>query len=216
MSRMRQRQRMLQGLPYHHWIDAQLIDDRNDCKAALERYNKAVRQSQGTSEEECGRLFKAVVMPELRRQMPSEGRPSGSLGRFVQLEAPFHCEYGYNIHIDDDVVIDANCFIQDPCPITIGKRTVIGPNVQFYGRFLPSDPRARGSLRGLTIGAPITIEEDVSIGGGCIINAGVRIGRGSIILPGSVVDRVSLLSRPTTTHQLTHSAGCFLWCRMLR
>ncbi|GAM82895.1 hypothetical protein ANO11243_008810 [Dothideomycetidae sp. 11243] len=187
-SRFRQRQRMLQGLPYHHFNDVQLMEDRNDCKGALERYNNAVRQSSGASEEECGRLFKAIVMPELRRLGPNEGRPSGNVGRYVVIEAPFTCEYGYNIHLDDDVVVEADCFIQDPCRVTIGKRTVIGPNVKIYGRILPTDMRARGGLRGLAIGAPVIIEDDCYIGGSCTIMAGVRIGRGSVIIAGTIVD----------------------------
>ncbi|KAF2155597.1 trimeric LpxA-like protein [Myriangium duriaei CBS 260.36] len=189
ISSFRQRQRMLQGLPYHHFNDLQLIDDRNECKAALERYNNATRQSQGASEEECGRLFKAIVIPELRRLTPSEGRPSGTLGRYVVIEAPFSCEYGYNIHLDDDVVVEANCYIQDPCRVTVGKRSVIGPDVKIYGRVLPTDMRARGGLRGLAIGAPVTIEDDCYIGGSCVIMAGVRIGRGSVISAGTTVDK---------------------------
>lgn len=182
---------MLQGLPYHHYGDVQLTDDRNECKAAVERYNNASRQSQGASEEECGRLFKAIVIPELRRMMPNDNRPSGTVGKYVLIDPPFNCEYGFNIHLEDDVTIDPNCYMQDACRISVGKRTVIGPDVKFYGRICPFDPRARGGIRGLAIGAPITIESDCYIGGSCIIMAGVTIGRCSVILPGTVVDRVN-------------------------
>ncbi|TKX18610.1 acetyltransferase-like protein 3 [Elsinoe australis] len=188
-DRLQERRKMLAGQPYLHFCDPQLIEDRRGCREALERYNNSTRPSVGTSEEECGRLFKSIIMPELRRAVPSDGRPSGTIGRYVMVEAPFTCEYGYNIHLGDDVTIGANCNMQDASKITIGARTVIGPNVKFYCMTVPTDRRARGGSRGLALSAPITIEDDCFIGGDVIILAGTRIGRGSTVGAGSVVSK---------------------------
>ncbi|PNS13987.1 hypothetical protein CAC42_6500 [Sphaceloma murrayae] len=188
-DRLRERRRMLAGQPYLHYSDPQLTEDRRECRAALERYNNSTRPSVGTSEEECGRLFKSIIMPELRRAAPSEGRPSGVIGRFVMVEAPFTCEYGYNIHLGDDVVIGSNCTMQDASQIRIGARTIIGPNVRFYCVTMPTDRRARGGSRSLALAAPITIEEDCFIGGDVIILAGRRVGRGSTVGAGTVVSK---------------------------
>lgn len=186
-----QRSRMLAGRPYRQFDDPTLLDDRDNCRAALERYNNAARPSQGASEEECGRLFRAIIMPGQTRASPAERRVGGSVGQHFMIQPPFKCEYGYNIHIGDHVIIQTNCFMQDPCRITIGSRTVVGPDVKFYAMTLPMNSSARGGSRGLAIGAPITIEEDCYIGPGVIINAGVTIKKGSVIQAGTVVSQVS-------------------------
>lgn len=51
----------------------------------------------------------------------------------------------------------------------------------------PIDAGVRGRL--LEFGSPITIEDDVWIGGNTVINPGVTIGRGTIIGSGSVVTK---------------------------
>ncbi|KAF4551821.1 Acetyltransferase-like protein 1 [Elsinoe fawcettii] len=188
-DRTRERNRMLVGQPFLHYCDLQLVEDRRECRAALERYNNSTRPSVGTSEEECGRLFKSIIMPELRPASNADGRPSGSIGHYVMVEAPFTCEYGYNIHLGDEVVIGANCTMQDAAKIKIGNRSVIGPNVRFYTMTLPTDRRARGGAKSLAIAAPITIEEDCFIGADVLILPGRRVGRGCTIGAGTVVSK---------------------------
>ncbi|KAG1709247.1 hypothetical protein DVH05_019891 [Phytophthora capsici] len=80
-----------------------------------------------------------------------------------------------------------DCVFLDGCPITIGDRVMLAPNVQLYTASHPLDPEERSS--GLEIGKPITIEDDVWIGGNTTVVPGVTIGRGAVIGAGSVVTK---------------------------
>ena len=106
---------------------------------------------------------------------------------------PFKCEYGYNVHIADNVVIQAGCVIYDPCPVTIGRGTIIGPNVKFYGLGPDTrlDARVRNGSEGKLRGGKIMVEEDCFIGGDVVILPNVIIGRECVIEPGTVVSGVS-------------------------
>jgi maltose O-acetyltransferase len=106
-------------------------------------------------------------------------------GANARIEAPFHCAYGFNIGLGDDVFINAGCTILDTAPIHIGARTLLGPNVQIYCAEHHKDGGERAA--GLEIARPVHIGEHVWIGGGAIILAGVRIGAGAIIGAGAVV-----------------------------
>jgi maltose O-acetyltransferase len=111
----------------------------------------------------------------------------GKIGENFWIEPPFFCDYGYNIHAGDDVFFNFNCVILDVTPVTLGHRVLVGPNVQLYAATHPLDYKERGSL--LESGKPISIGDDVWIGGGSIICPGVKIGSRSIIGAGSVVTR---------------------------
>ncbi len=84
-----------------------------------------------------------------------------------------------------------NCTILDTCRVTIGARTLIGPNVSFYAATHPLDPGLRDGTRGPEMGKEITVGEDCWIGGNATILPGVNLGRGSIVGAASVVTRVS-------------------------
>ncbi|KAG1709250.1 hypothetical protein DVH05_019893 [Phytophthora capsici] len=111
----------------------------------------------------------------------------GSIGKNFLIEMPFRCDYGYNIRIGDDFQMNFDCVFLDGCPITIGDRVMLAPNVQLYTASHPLDPEERSS--GLEIGKPITIEDDVWIGGNTTVVPGVTIGRGAVIGAGSVVTK---------------------------
>lgn len=101
--------------------------------------------------------------------------------------APFHCVYGMNIHLAEGVYLNADCVILDTAKVTIGARTLLGPKVQLY---CPLDHLERKERsEGYEIGYPITIGEDVWIGGGAIILPGVTIGDGAIVGAGAVVTK---------------------------
>ena len=69
--------------------------------------------------------------------------------------------------------------------VTIGDDVLFGPYVQVYAAYHPVDPAARRTRRELS--APVTIGDNVWIGGGAIILPGVTIGSGTTIGAGSVV-----------------------------
>ncbi|NIA70065.1 sugar O-acetyltransferase [Pelagibius litoralis] len=104
------------------------------------------------------------------------------------IEAPFHCAYGINIELGDQVFLNAGCTILDSAPVRIGARSQLGPNVQIYCAEHHKDA-AKRTEAGLEIARPVTLGERVWIGGGAIILAGVTIGADAIVGAGSVVTR---------------------------
>lgn len=111
----------------------------------------------------------------------------GSLGPGAEVEPPFYCDYGSNIHAGRKLFINFNCVLLDCARIEIGDNVFIGPSVQLYAAYHPTDVHVRSEGRELA--APISIGNDVWIGGGAIICPGVRIGDGTTIGAGSVVTR---------------------------
>lgn len=111
----------------------------------------------------------------------------GHVGLGARIEAPFHCAYGFNISLGEGAFVNAGCVILDTAPVLIGKETLLGPTVQIYCAEHHQEAAARRS--GLEIARPVTIGDNVWIGGGAIILGGVTIGDGAIVGAGSVVTR---------------------------
>ena len=100
---------------------------------------------------------------------------------------PFYCDFGYNIHVGESVLINFNCVFLDAAPITLGDNCFIGPMVGMYTVNHPLDPKRRNE--GYVYGRPITLGENVWVGGGSTILSGVTIGANSVIGAGSVVTK---------------------------
>ncbi len=111
----------------------------------------------------------------------------GHVGRNALIEAPFHCAYGINITLGDDVYLNAGCVILDTGPVSIGDRSMLGPGAHIYCAEHHKD--IAGRRAGLEVAHPVQIGEDVWIGGGAILLAGITIGDGAIVGAGSVVTR---------------------------
>ena len=56
----------------------------------------------------------------------------GAAGKNVRVNQPFYVDYGSNIFIGDNSFINLNCTLLDTGKITIGKNTLIGPDVKIY------------------------------------------------------------------------------------
>lgn len=122
----------------------------------------------------------------------------GCIGPHSTVGRNFSCQCGKHIFIGDKSVINDNCTMMDENHIHIGSQVLIAPNVQFYTathpieyneRFVEDWDESSGELFFRTRALPITIEDNVWIGGGSIILAGVTIGTGSVIGAGSVVTK---------------------------
>lgn len=189
---------MLNGRDYRHFTDPLLGDERAWCREALEQFNNASKPFCGLDMDDRIKLFRKIVQPDrLLRLDDPRNHPVGELGSRIVVEAPFKCEYGYNVNIADDVVIQSGCEMYDPCTITIGRGTIVGPNVKFYGLGSSLDPRIRNGSQGRLRGGKILVEEDCFIGGNVLILPNVTIGRESVVFAGTVVNKVSL----TLSHQ---------------
>ena len=97
------------------------------------------------------------------------------------------CDYGYNIFIEKNVMLNYGCVILDVCPVKIGEHTLIGPNTHIYTACHSLVPDER--ISDIEFGKPVTIGKNVWIGGNCTILPGVTIGDNSVIGAGSVVTK---------------------------
>jgi len=109
----------------------------------------------------------------------------GDVGQSM-IRSPFHCEFGKTISIGNDTFINMNVVMLDGAPITIGNNVMIGPSSQLYTASHSLDHLSRRKWE--TYCLPITIEDDVWIGGNSVINQGVTIGARSVIAANSVVN----------------------------
>jgi acetyltransferase-like isoleucine patch superfamily enzyme len=124
----------------------------------------------------------------------TEDEDDAVLHEYPWIERPIRIDYGTNIKIGSNVFINFNCTIIDTCLVTIGSRTLVGPNVSFYSGTHPLDPDLRNGTNGPEYGGTITVGEDCWIAGNVTILPNVTIGNGCTIGAGSVVTKVSLNS----------------------
>lgn len=129
-----------------------------------------------------------VSPPNLREGMAPKLRAlMAHVGQETLIEAPFHCAYGVNIWLGDNVYLNAGCTILDTAEVRIGSHSMLGPGVQIY---CPEHHKNRQKrLQGLERARPVTIGQEVWIGGGAIVLSGVKVGDGAIIGAGAVVTR---------------------------
>lgn len=108
------------------------------------------------------------------------------------VEAPVKADYGFNVRLGQGVFVNFNAVFIDTCPITVGARTMFGPNVSLFSGTHPLDPALRNGIKGPETGSPIVIGEDCWLGGNVIVLPGVTIGKGATVGAGSVVTKVCL------------------------
>lgn len=121
----------------------------------------------------------------IRRQLVEE--TFGSTGTGAHIEPTISFDYGFNIHVGKNFYANFNNVYLDICPITIGDNCMFGPNVQLYTATHPLEPAKRNS--GLEFGKPITIGDNVWIGGGAILAPGVTLGKNVVVGAGAVVTK---------------------------
>ena len=117
------------------------------------------------------------------------------LGTNARVNQPFLVDYGCNISIGDNTLVNLGCTFLDTGPITIGSNVLIAPDVKIYTAIHPMDaadrfqPGADGTLHIVTKTAPVVIGDGCWIGGGAIILPGVTIGKNVVVGAGGVVTK---------------------------
>lgn len=111
----------------------------------------------------------------------------GTLGEGAHINPPLFVDYGENLHLGAGTFINYNLMALDVATITIGDDCQIGPNVQLLTPTHPIDPQPRRDK--LEAARPITIGDNVWLGGGVIVCPGVTIGSNSVIGAGAVVTK---------------------------
>lgn len=111
----------------------------------------------------------------------------GSCGKQFHINQPFRCDYGCNIHIGNNFFANFNLTILDEGEVRIGENVFIGPNVSMYTACHPLNAGERNT--GVEWAEPITIGNNVWIGGSATILPGVSIGDNAVVGAGSVVTR---------------------------
>lgn len=111
----------------------------------------------------------------------------GELAEGAHVRPPLSVDYGTYIRVGRGTFINSNLTALDVAPITIGEDCQIGPNVQLLTPTHPLEPQLRRDK--LEAAQPITIRDNVWIGGGAIILPGITVGENSVIGAGAVVTR---------------------------
>ncbi|MDG3062539.1 sugar O-acetyltransferase [Lacticaseibacillus casei] len=153
-----EKQKFLAGQPYRIF-DEELAADEERARALCREINRCTTDD----------AHKIGLIRQL----------FGSVGKNVYVQPDFHCDFGYNIHVGDNFICNYNNVMLDIAPITIGDDCMFGPLVQLYSASHPLDPERRRERIGE--GSPITIGNNVWIGGGAVVLPGVSIGDNTVI-----------------------------------
>lgn len=165
---MTEKELMQSGLPYSA-VDIQLLRELNATKDVIHRYN-ALMPSQT---DELLSILKNLL---------------GYIGDdYICINQPFYCDYGTQIRVGKRFFANFNFTVLDEALVTIGDDCFIGPNVSIYTACHSTDPVERNSRREWA--EPVTIGNNVWIGGSVTILPGVTIGDNTTIGAGSVVTK---------------------------
>ena len=111
----------------------------------------------------------------------------GSLGEGTEIRPPLYCDYGYQTNVGARAFINFGVVLLDVATITIGDDVQVGPNVQFLTPTHPVEAEPRRAK--WEAARPITVADNVWLGGGVIVCPGVSIGENTVVGAGAVVVR---------------------------
>jgi maltose O-acetyltransferase len=161
------KERMLRGELYLA-NDPDIHADAARAHALMERFN-ATRASE----------------PEFRDRLLRE--LIGEVGEGVVVRPPLWVDYGTYISIGARTFVNYDCVMLDVAPISIGAACQLATRVQLLTATHPIDPEPRRA--GWESAEPITIADNVWLGGGAIVCPGVTIGESTVVGAGAVVTR---------------------------
>ncbi len=162
-----EKQKMINGELYFA-SDDELVKDRENARKLTRLFNQTIETDNDTRQALLKQLF-------------------GSTGESIYIEPTFRCDYGYNIHVGNNFYANFDCVILDVCPVTIGENCFMAPGVHIYTATHPLDAMER--ISGAEYGKPVTIGDNVWIGGRAVINPGVTIGNNVVVASGAVVTK---------------------------
>ncbi len=165
---MTEKEKAQAGLLYDGNYEPEMFAERIRAKTLCHQFN-----SLSPAELEAGKDILRTLL----------GRVAGEF----HINAPFYCDYGYNISLGNHFYANHNLTILDTAPITFGDNVFIGPNCGFYAAGHPIDAAQRNE--GLEIAWPISVGADVWIGGNTVVMPGISIGSNVVIGAGSVVSK---------------------------
>ncbi|MDO7907103.1 sugar O-acetyltransferase [Paenibacillus sp. JX-17] len=162
-----EKQKMLDGELYIA-ADPELTRERAYARQMTRLYN----QTTEVDEERRVQILKELL---------------GSTGTHLSMEPNIRFDYGYNIHVGEHFYANFDCTILDVCEVRIGDNCLFGPGVHIYTATHPVNPYER--IKGPEYGKPVTIGNNVWVGGRAVINPGVTIGNNVVIASGAVITK---------------------------
>lgn len=162
-----EKEKMIAGEIYDP-ADPILLKDREEARRKVRIYN----QSLESEEEKRTELLKELL---------------GSTGESLYMEPNIRFDYGYNTYVGENFYANFDCTILDVSEVRIGDNCMLGPSVQIYTATHPLHPTERNS--GIEYAKPITIGNNVWIGGSAVICPGVTIGNNVVVAAGAVVTK---------------------------
>ncbi|MBQ9901837.1 MAG: sugar O-acetyltransferase [Clostridia bacterium] len=163
-----EKKKMLSGRLYHCREDKELEKDVKKCRMLVRRFNSTTEEEK----DERRRILRELL---------------GECGERCTFEPPIHFDYGCNTYIGENFYANFDCVILDVGRVKIGDNARFGPKVSLFTAGHPIDPDVRAE--GMGYGYPITVGNNVWIGGNTVINPGVTIGDNTVIGSGSVVTK---------------------------
>jgi acetyltransferase-like isoleucine patch superfamily enzyme len=164
---MTEKEKMLNGKPYKAFGE-ELSSERQYAKEMIFDYNNLSPKEINKHNEIIKKIF-------------------GRVGNDFYIEPPFRCDYGYNISAGENFYVNYNCTILDCAAVTIGDNVMFAPNVSLFTAGHPIHFEARNEM--IEYAFPISIGNNVWVGGGVIVNPGITIGNNVVIGSGSVVTK---------------------------
>ncbi|WP_225334644.1 sugar O-acetyltransferase [Halomicrobium urmianum] len=149
--------------------DETLVEERARARELTSEYNQTTDDESERRTELLSELF-------------------GTVDDSAHVNPPFQCDYGYNVHVGADFYANYDCVILDACPVEVGSNVLIAPGVHIYTSTHPLPAEGRRLDEDYEEYArPVTIGDDVWIGGQATINPGVTIGDRAVVASGAVV-----------------------------
>lgn len=164
------------------------------------------------------RQLNATLETEVARRKELVQELFAEAGENAYVEPPFYCDYGRNTKVGKNFYCNYDCVFLDCGPITIGENVMFGPKVALYAVNHPIDPEVRAT--NWDYPEPITIGNNVWIGGSTVVCPGATIGDNTVIGAGSVVTKdipanVVAAGNPCRVIRTITQEECDYWIKQL-